>query len=470
MDIDHVLDNEIINSSTTILSQSLQEGHWIQFERLIEKKIHSLDEFSEFITDLLIHLFKEKTLKENIAWKLNQKLSEFIPKVKKEKIELCRALVLQLGNIQSIRWRAPLTELGFLLIDPYENSPEGATFELPYFIQMMGLIYAMGLLFKHEGLLLDAMQMALASLHILNRKGDLPIGIGCPPDSINEQALRSLYSHILFSIYQVMNDKRLEEIIRHLKQYLVFDRREMDPLTLCLIEIIDHERELPHLPPTTIYQEHDIGFVNLSDFNMSLIIDCFGRRTPLAYIEFKDFEFRALGFQYGALGDMRTFGTFRMEDKEAEGGQIIEREGFTKYSNWTRLIEPSSTMEKPIPGRVFVDFTAIKSEDELEIKSRIVDYDMCDKMHFTLYVKGDQVTINKGHILNKRSLKNYLGPSGHILISNGNSRIELISNCLHEMQVIPLEGEHFFWGADFLIAYEIGDIDKAYTWKIRDYR
>ena len=178
-------------------------------------------------------------------------------------------------------------------------------------------------------------------------------------------------------------------------------------------------------------------------------------------------EVRAFGFQFGPLGTTHTFGTFRMEDWEHEDIQVTEDEGVSRFKGWTRLLSSASTEHRSIPGSVFAHLDIAKCEEEIVIKTHLAEYDLSEKLYFVLFVKADAVQVGPGMRLEQRQLKKYFGPSRSLFIEREGVSVELDSSSIEEMQVIPLEGETSFWGADFMIAYEMGQIEGNETWKLR---
>ncbi|MDN3505370.1 MAG: hypothetical protein P0S95_07335 [Rhabdochlamydiaceae bacterium] len=438
---------------------------------LVDFSFSSLTQFDSFVenllTSIIVHcIIDGQTIDKELGDQLELKLCQYDFYLKRGKVILARRAINALVNKKPLLLNMSLTDCGFLLVDPNRLSPQGSSFQLPYFIEMMSLAFLFGLFTKSRLLIDQACSMALASLHLLNRHGEIPIGPCSISSDSNSQVIQTLHAATIRAIYSMTKDKILYEVSSQINSHCNPTLDTLSPFCRALVEaLISHQPNML-LPPLKYNQDHTLGFVNLSDFDASLIVDCYGQGTSFGYIEMNGIEIRAFGLQYAPLGDMKTFGTYRMEGTTAFSSKLIEAEEVTTYSDWTRIHDPNSSGHKPVPGKVFAHIGIIKKQKELRLKIKLAQYDLKDKLFFTLFIKADEAIVDGSQVFERRVLNKYLGQSKSIAFTHQKSSLTLDGCHDEEMQLIPLEGCSHFWGADYMVCYELSSIDKEYMWII----
>jgi hypothetical protein len=99
------------------------------------------------------------------------------------------------------------------------------------------------------------------------------------------------------------------------------------------------------------------------------------------------------------------------------------------------------------------------------LETRFFGLKMDRPLAFAFYVKAEQAEIDGG-VIQPKSLRRYLGESKKIILERGGSRVAMQCDPSMKMEVIPLAGEGCFWNAEFLIAFEIPQIEGKGLFKL----
>ena len=392
--------------------------------------METLIDYENFVSDLLLQFVEQKAI-DDVPFLLKE-LNQFAIQTKREKVQFCRALL----EDKLDTFVPHLLPDYFLLLDSDEKSVQGMTFDLPYFIEMMGLIYLFGLRAKNERLLEIAIKMAYASLQLLNRHDQLAVGIAAS-DHFDREAMLATHASVMRSMARLGSYPSFEGIGAY---------HGSTPLSVAIDQA---EEPLPLVAPSTKM----MPIYNLSDSASSLIIDSFGYRTPWGYFELSDVEVRAFGIGGGPLGEMGQFGTDRMVDLEAEDHTLVEEGERSSLSGWTRLIDRST----------FAHLNIVKEGAQLNLEVRLAENDVGQKKFMQFFVKATHCEIEGEGRYELRSLHKYRGNVKKVTFGQG---VVFEANLGGEMELIPLEGEGHFYGADFMLVYELGELDGLFKWKI----
>lgn len=153
-----------------------------------------------------------------------------------------------------------------------------------------------------------------------------------------------------------------------------------------------------------------------------------GRRTSLGTFYVQDIEVRAFGPQINPLSEPKGFG--------------IER-SLPGQDHWTN----SSALPE-----VWLNVNQF-FENGLDI--RFLGLTVDTPINFSLYVKAPNVKIGTLQFMPK-SLTRYQGESKPVIFGD---KLQIQSLLPGRMELIPLAGEGCFWGAEFLLSFEIYPLD-----------
>lgn len=155
-----------------------------------------------------------------------------------------------------------------------------------------------------------------------------------------------------------------------------------------------------------------------------------GSGTSLGVFRAKDVEIRAMGPQGFPLGNLETFGI----DRQPDGAFM---------TGWTRLAASPETwmhLQADLKGGAFsLKFLGLKPDEPVA---------------FVFYVKAGSCAV-EGQVFKPKSLQRYTGAASAFLFRGKESQLKIECASSLRPQLIPLAGDGGFWGADFLLSFEI---------------
>lgn len=158
------------------------------------------------------------------------------------------------------------------------------------------------------------------------------------------------------------------------------------------------------------------------------VITLQGRRSSLGTFYAENIEVRAFGPQICPLSEPKGFG--------------IER-SFSGQDGWTN----SSALPEI--------WLCVNQFFENGLDIRFLGLTRETPLNFSLYVKAPHVKIETLQ-LTPKSLTRYQGESRPVIFGD---KLQIQSLLPGKMEVIPLAGEGCFWGAEFLLSFEIHPLD-----------
>ena len=180
-----------------------------------------------------------------------------------------------------------------------------------------------------------------------------------------------------------------------------------------------------------------------------------GDHTGLGSIDFGSLAIVSMGPHYFPLGELSRFGIYR------EGPDFSDvEESFNRISGWSKLIAGDRSYGS---GATWIQFNAEKNQNEIKLKAAFENGKGEDPFAFVFFVKSEEIKVAEKKYL-KGSLASYQGITSSIELACGNEKVVLTPQFKGPIQIIPLAGGDYFWGADFLIAFEIHELDQKYSW------
>jgi hypothetical protein len=184
-----------------------------------------------------------------------------------------------------------------------------------------------------------------------------------------------------------------------------------------------------------------------------------GDHTGLGVIDFGQVQIVSMGPHYFPLGEPSRFGIYRKGDDFSD----IET-SLHKISGWTKFIPCDRSFGS---GATWIYFAAEKKENEVHVSALFENGKGEDPFAFVFFVKADEIQVFDKRY-QKGTLSGYQGMSGPMQLINKEKKVFMQSEVKAPMHITPLAGGEFFWGADFLIAYEIHDLHIKYDWSFRE--
>ena len=189
----------------------------------------------------------------------------------------------------------------------------------------------------------------------------------------------------------------------------------------------------------------------------NITVSYLGDHTGLGSIDFGSIAVVSMGPHYFPLGELSRYGIYR----EREDLDDIEESG-TAISSWTKLIAGDRSFGS---GATWIYFRAMKEQNEIKISAAFENGKGEDPFAFVFFVKAEEIKVSEKRYL-KGSLASYQGMNAPLELISGQEKVVLTPQFKGPIQIIPLAGGDYFWGADFLIAFEIHDLDLKYRWSL----
>jgi len=197
--------------------------------------------------------------------------------------------------------------------------------------------------------------------------------------------------------------------------------------------------------------------------------------TGLGAIHKKGIQIVSFGPHFYPLADSDCFGIYRTSNGSREGFKdlTIEREEERcQFKGWSRIISPTpcyvskQNFSYIHPGEQWLFFDIRAEKESLELDVRL---DKCLQeapLSFAFFISAEKASVKGEGTLMPGSLERYQGKAASLTFEKHGEIFSLHPEFEGEMQLIPLEGKHHFWSADFLIAFPLTEKLKVYSWKL----
>lgn len=158
------------------------------------------------------------------------------------------------------------------------------------------------------------------------------------------------------------------------------------------------------------------------------------------------------------LAECKAFGLAGRAKKQTQ--QITEKGFVHSYQNSLSAIHQRETgfahLGESGNSFLWIDAESICDSNSLIVKCLLQGCRPLQETLFLFFGKGESCVVGGSQKLRPRTLDKYLGPPAPIeLRGEGVVHLEGVQG-LSKLEVIPLAGGEDFWGADFLVAYSLG--------------
>lgn len=157
----------------------------------------------------------------------------------------------------------------------------------------------------------------------------------------------------------------------------------------------------------------------------------------------------SMGHHFSPLGELSRFGFVR--ERALEG----DKEGV-----WLRLVDPFGQKEC---GSVWAEVIVSYLEDVIELSSRIENFGDDVDISMVFFLQGDSLSLDE-RVKTFGLLERYRGDVLPITLATSHDTIKIIPEFEGVMQIIPLAGDNSYWGANYLLAFELSEKEKQYKW------
>lgn len=163
---------------------------------------------------------------------------------------------------------------------------------------------------------------------------------------------------------------------------------------------------------------------------------------------------RSFGLHHHPLGQMENFGMDR-ESENLKDVRVVQ--GLNQYSitGWTKLVR----------GDIWTEVELQREGNAIDLYFRIENFGKEAELALALFISADTIHVGKQEIKPK-TLSRYRGAAEPISCRTGQEVLQIIPSKSSGMQIIPLAGNQHFWGAGFLVAFDIPDLTTRFHVKM----
>ncbi|MCI5052166.1 MAG: hypothetical protein MRY21_03395 [Simkaniaceae bacterium] len=310
-----------------------------------------------------------------------------------------------------------------------------------------------GLLKGDLKLLQQGLEVAALSSHLFQKESGtfLPLWVREEDYRLGEllgwgYLIFYLSAHLGHEEHRPFSDTLLAKI-RSLSPGGLDDLPTLIPLLLMVIDPLLTEApsvELPKIQPRDLHVNEG-RYLTLS-----------GVGTGLGAMVKEDVTIVSFGPQIGSLGSSSGFGIYNFFSAD-----------FERNRGWVRLVSPdgegsSKTVSRAKLGQGWMHVAM----DARSLKVRFVGDFHSEPLYFVFYVNANKAHVDQKVQLLPDSLDRYDGRASRVRFEGVKNNFVIETKKQAEIELIPLAGQNFFWGADFLLAYRINYSEKCFEWLI----
>lgn len=383
---------------------------------------------------------------------------------------LCRCYweEMQLGTALAA-FAAHLLDIDFPSISP-KQLPNGAaliewaghwrkgSLPIPSFSAELGMLWGvLGILQEDRGLYTALLKFANWQLNTLDHQL-LPFpGLWSHADDFSMAELLA-NNALLFSLAgAITDDERFQKAAAAQKKAL--KGLEVSPFMRALIKYLETKTVMRATYPFSRFSEEvTLGLVKWTQPTFSTMFTLSGCNSGMGAFHKTEVACLNFGPQVAPFDDSSGFGIDRpcsMTEKVFKDLLWEKSRTGVFMKGWTK----AHALNLWIEAALTVEGKELKIDIQCQEKERAPFY-------FLFFLRGKKIAIGQ-RVVQSASLDRYCGDVVEIILIGELEQIQI--NALQEgkMEIIPLAGENNFWGADFLLAYEIDPERNKYQWIVK---
>lgn len=212
-------------------------------------------------------------------------------------------------------------------------------------------------------------------------------------------------------------------------------------------------------PSSNLFIDSDFGFAKKISQLYSAVCSLGGCNTGLGAFHKRNVKIINLGPQRGSLGDISSFGIYRTCGFFSDVSLKEQNEQFS-LKGWVAL-QPIDHLD-----RAYLETEIFSSQNGIDVKVRLERYNLEEKISFVFFVCSKTVEVFQNKRLYPLSLDRFIGESQKVQFESDGDQVFVEPLQKQDMQIIPLAGGKHFWGADFLLSFNLTSQRKFYSWKV----
>jgi len=451
--------------------------------QLFEKTIENEEQVLEALKDFQLLLFLSRyTTPLQIA--INKQSIQFFIKLKDNPLIYDHAyagsflkLIAVLLKQDDSEFEIKALPSGFVQEGVKGLTPFGDVVKLQHQIEIALNAFFLALLKQDSELALLAGRMVLAIAKCFDEDGSVLVGLWSSSVLADRNPFFSLTFLMLYTFTHVAKNKSLESVFKIQSDViLAYTDKEVVTisdyaftLSFVLDQLLNENlHELVHVMSLTESQDsvlQDVGLVVDKLGNFSSYLTFSGINVSMGSIITHDIKIIAMGPHFQPLGDLSKFGIFQTINLENEPKITVEKSGnVTFIKGMSKLVHPNSSKNNVNPSNSWIELEIIKSEEKMQLSVSLWGEPSHQPVSFAFFIKSNETEMIGHHPVRIKSLDKYIGPSQKVVFKGLLKKLSVQPQFDAKMHLIPLQGQTHFWGADYLLACEIPQFQKKYTW------
>ncbi len=337
---------------------------------------------------------------------------------------------------------------------------------------------------KKETLLVAALKWVYVVLRLFDHKNRPFHGIWMKESDYHPLSFLTLYS----LIFQVASQYLVSSKITYLKETLFEALRNVDQktfntsLAFLILMGSQFEKCMKENPPLEIDEnfvieevDESLGFLLSRQDKMSFVCSFSGVNTGLGALHKDQVQIVSFGPHFTPLADSDRYGIYRTSLGSPSPFHDLKLERRRRKSfveGWARLISPLTSkihrqnMTMIQPGKQWLFFSAIGEGNRATLETKLLKYNEADPIYFAFFVSAEKAIVEGTPPFLPATLHRYFGNSLPVIFEKKGERLKVCPKAVANMHIIPLAGKHYFWGANFLLAFSFEEKNRKQVFEI----
>ena len=377
------------------------------------------------------------------------------------------------------------------LVESGDHFPDGGVPNLRLNGELALIWIFLGWKLNREELIDQALRWVYASMALFDHE-DRPFrGMWVKESEYHPLLFHSLYL-LLFSVSsKIVIDPEIDRIADSLLGLLKgVDSSSFDVAPTFFILLSLGFKQLEEEKPYSRMASHSyskseidrsLGYASFKQKGFSLACSFSGVNTGMGVFHKRDVGILSFGPHGAPLGDLDQYGIYRtcsfslskpFRDLEiSKGSDHFFAYGWTRTFSSKPLGETAqNTTLNPVSSsnlsKQWIYLSLEVSRSKMVVTSRLLRREEKDPLFFAYFVVAERAHIGDSSFASS-TLNQYQGENREIVFEKKGERLFLTPQTEGQMDVIPLAGGSYFWGADFLVAFLFRESLKGSTWEIK---
>lgn len=334
---------------------------------------------------------------------------------------------------------------------------------LPHLIESVECAILMLLLahfLSDESLAKKALSISAWHHSLFDSNLELPQGLWMEEKDYNKALQMFLHAALFSAVHEITGDEKM--LSSSHKLFSLFDAGILKESSLfsslypllhfTLMEEIQNSpwKGDIQVPLVSRHALKSLGFASYECKDLSCYMTASGNYSGFGGIKKQGVEIVSMGPQYLPLGDMDKYGIYRtplLQQNPFKDVKVQQSDHSFVFDGWTKIVPPQRS--SVLSSWMQLQLSAL--EGSLTLKVKWVEERSSQDLYIAFFVKASKAIVDRNYHLSPHTLDHYQGSAATIDFG----QLCIKTNSIHPMQVRPLAGGAHFWGAQFLLAYQL---------------